>query len=118
MKMPLLENPELRNLLARLTVGMLGFMEGGNASYSEEDVDACREILISHAEKLDRIKDRAEAEDLVRATVLKLNTLNEGTGDLIETGQREEICEFIIKAGAIKGFNSQDEDVTEQWREW
>jgi hypothetical protein len=38
--------------------------------------------------------------------------------DLIETDQREDICAFIIRAGALAGFNEADEDVTEEWREW
>ena len=48
-----------------------------------------------------------------------MNELNHRTGhDLIETDQREEICAFIIKAGAIMGFNAEGQDVTDQWREW
>ena len=54
-----------------------------------------------------------------KATVLKLNDLNERAGeDLIETDQREDICEYITKADALLGFNTEDEDVTEEWREW
>jgi hypothetical protein len=98
---------------------MLSYMDSGEASYSEEDIDRCRDILISHAKALELVKDRAGAIDLVKATVLELNKLNQGAGEeLIETDQREEICGFIIKAGAIMGFNSEDEDVTEEWREW
>jgi len=94
-------------------------MEAANPNYSKSDIDKCRGILISHIQALERAKDRKEAIALVEATVLALNKLNQDTqGDLIETGQREEICAFIIKAGVIKGFNSVDEDVTEQWREW
>ena len=98
---------------------MLRYMDHGTASYSEEDIDSCRTILVSHAQALEQTKDRAAALELVKTTVTQLNTLNENAGqDLIETGQREEICGFIIKAGAIMGFNSEDEDVTEEWREW
>src|SRR5437867_10707516 len=117
--MPLLEHPDLRHGLARLTSGMLGFMDGGTASYSEDDIDRCRAILVSHAEALEHAKDRTAALELVKSTVTQLNTLNRDAGqDLIETDQREEICGFIIRAGAIMGFNSEAEDVTEEWREW
>jgi len=117
--MSLLEHPDLQQSLARLTVGMLGYMDGGTASYSEDDIDRCRAILVSHAQALEQTKDQAAALELVKATVTQLNILNEDAGqDLIETDQREEICGFIIKAGAIMGFNSEDEDVTEEWREW
>ena len=117
--MPLIEHPDLRRSLARVTSGMLSFMDSGTVSYSEDDIDRCRAILVSHAEALEQAKDRTAALELVKATVKQLNTLNENAGqDLIETDQREEICGFIIKAGAIMGFNSEGEDVTEEWREW
>jgi len=117
--MPLLEHPDLRHSLARLTGGTLSYMDGGTASYSEDDINTCRAILVSHAQALEQTKDRAAALELVKATVTRLNTLNQDAGqDLIETDQREEICGFIIKAGAIMGFNSEVEDVTEEWREW
>lgn len=117
--MSLLEHPDLRHSLARLTGGMLSYIDGGTASYSEEDIDRCRDILVAHAQGLEQMKNRATALELVKSTVIQLNTLNENAGqDLIETDQREEICGFIIKAGAVMGFNSEDEDVTEEWREW
>ena len=99
--MPLLEHPDLRHSLARLTSGMLGFMDGGTASYSEDDIDRCRAILVSHAEALEHAKDRTAALELVKSTVTQLNTLNQDAGqDLIETDQREEICGFINIDGA------------------
>jgi hypothetical protein len=117
--MPLIEHPDLRRSLARITSGMLSFMDSGTVSYSEDDIDRCRAILVSHAEALEQAKDRTAALDVVKSTVTQLNILNQDAGqDLIETDQREEICGFIIKAGAIMEFNSEDEDVTEQWREW
>ena len=117
--MALLEHPDLRSALARITTGMLGYMDSGTASYTEEDIDKCRDILTSHVAALEQVKDRASALDLVKSTVARLNRLNEDAGeDLIETDQREEICGYIIKAGAIMGFNSEGEDVTEEWRQW
>ncbi len=117
--MPLLEHPDLRQSLHSLTSGMIDYMRGGTASYSENDIDRCRTVLVSHAEALEQVKDRAAALALVKSTVTQLNVLNRDAGeDLIETDQREEICQFLIKAGAIMGFNSEDEDVTEEWREW
>jgi len=81
--------------------------------------DKCRDILTSHAQALEHVKDRTSALELVKSTVIRLNKLNEAAGqELIEVDQREEICGFIIKAGAILGFNSEGEDVTKEWREW
>ena len=48
-----------------------------------------------------------------------LNSLNARCGGtLIETDQREDICEFIIRAGCLAGFNGEGEDGTEAWRDW
>ena len=81
--------------------------------------DKCRDILTSHAQALEHVKDRTSALESVKSTVIRLNKLNEAAGqELIEVDQREEICGFIIKAGAILGFNSEGEDVTKEWREW
>ena len=55
----------------------------------------------------------------VKMTVLRLNKLNEKCDfQLIETGEREQIAEIIISAGNLKGYNSLDDDITEEWREW
>ena len=42
----------------------------------------------------------------------------DANGNLIETDQREDICDYLIKAGALLGLNEHDEDITEQWRQW
>jgi hypothetical protein len=117
--MSLIEHSELQRALTRLTSGMLNYMDSDEPSYTEEDIDKCRDILTSHVKALELVKDRAEMLKLVKSTVVQLNGLNQDTGgDLIETDQREWICEFIIKAGSLKGFNSENEDITEEWREW
>ena len=118
--MSLLDDPQLQRSLALLTGGMLDYLvHADSCSYTEEEVDRCRDILTAHAEALDLAQNREEALKLVQATVERLNHLNEGAGgELIETDQREEICDFLTKAGAIKGFNGEHEDVTEPWRQW
>jgi len=56
--------------------------------------------------------------EAVKAIVLDLNRLNkECGGGLIETGQREDLCELILTAAAGAGL-ATDEDITEKWREW
>lgn len=50
---------------------------------------------------------------------MKLNALNERCdGELIGTDQREYICEIIIRIGYLRGFNDENEDVTEALRDW
>ena len=104
--------------MATLLAGMRDFM-APDVSYDEQHVAECERILNEHATSIDRSRDAAAALVAVRNTVMKLNALNDRCdGALIETDQREQICEFIIQAGAMRGFNRPDEDVTEEWREW
>jgi hypothetical protein len=47
-----------------------------------------------------------------------LNELNDRCdGCLIETDQREQLCDILIAAAKNAGLDS-DEDITEAWREW
>ncbi|MEZ4843012.1 MAG: hypothetical protein R3A43_02040 [Bacteroidia bacterium] len=55
----------------------------------------------------------------VKKVVEKINDINsEGIG-LVETIEREAICEFIDEVVKLTGFQNPDEvDITEEWREW
>jgi hypothetical protein len=91
-----------------------------DCGYTQSDVDNCTEIvdafLDSVAEK--HALDEATILRAIQSTVEKLNMLNESCdGCLIETDQREDLCELILTA-AKRGGLETDEDVTEQWREW
>ena len=113
------ENEILKSIKLRLADGMISFMADGDVGYTKRDVEVCIQILDDFTDSISICGDRNAAMESVKATVLKLNDLNERAGeDLIETDQREDICEYIIKAGALLGFNTEDEDVTEEWREW
>ncbi|MEJ7594683.1 MAG: hypothetical protein WKF77_24400 [Planctomycetaceae bacterium] len=117
--MALIDHPDLRRMLLRIGNSMLSRMDIEHATYTEEHVDRCREILISHAEDIDEAQDEDSSAKLVRTTVLKLNQLNYDTGhDLIDEELREFICGFLSKAGSLKGRNAPNVDVTEVWREW
>jgi hypothetical protein len=117
--MKLAENLELIRIRASVLAGMREFLLECDVEYAEEDIISCGLILEDHLASIS-VADSAEfAFQCVKATVIKLNELNDQVGgDLIETDQREEICKFIISAGALLGFNDQDDDVTEKWRTW
>lgn len=109
----------LGSLKSRLLEEMYEFMLEADSNYDESDIETCDEILDQFLSTLADVTDKSAALDLVKQTVFALNSLNEAcNGDLIETDQRESICELINRAGAARGFNSDDEDVTERWREW
>ena len=116
--MNLIENPQLLEIKASVIEGMVDFMDEDTA-YSQSDIDECGQILTSHLTALSSCEDQSNSLEVVKATVIRLNALNDKADcELIETDQREQICEFIIQAGFLKGFNRSDEDITEDWREW
>ena len=47
-----------------------------------------------------------------------LNHLAERCDSLIETDQREQICELMIQAAHSVGVGDGQTDITEDWREW
>ncbi len=99
--------------------GMLDYMVDGETGYEKSHVEECNRILEQHLDALAGASDCASALECVKVTVLRLNDLNGRAGhELIETGQREEICEYISRAGSLLGFHDDAEDVTEPWREW
>lgn len=118
----------LLELRSRLLAGMVEFMEldadqpesRHDCGYSQADVDKCGEIVDSYLRTISEISnaDQVEILGLVQHTVEQLNALNDSCdGCLIETDQREDLCELILAAAEDAGLESR-EDVTEQWREW
>ncbi len=119
---------ELTEMKAEIIDGMISYMESDedddgdfDPGYSKDAVEECASILHKYLEELtspDLAADSAKIMAAVKGTVLALNALNEKCGgNLIETDQREGICELIIRAAAAAGLPSE-EDITEEWREW
>jgi hypothetical protein len=109
----------LRALKASLLEGMRAYMRRAGEPYSEADVQRCSEILDRFEAAISGAVAREDALAHVRETVLDLNALNNTCGgNLIETDQREMICELIIQTTARRGFIAPGEDVTLEWREW
>jgi hypothetical protein len=116
--MNLIKHQEIEEISNRVKQGMIDFISE-DTSYSEEEVGICMNILKKHLDELSKTKNKNEGMALVEKTVLQLNELNEKCEyELIETGQREDICEILILAGNEMGYNDRGEDITEEWREW
>jgi hypothetical protein len=116
-------NPTSDERLGKLKVslleGMREYMPSVDGSYQEADVQRCGEILDQFGAAISGAVGREDALAHVRTAVLDLNALNERCGgSLIETDQREMLCELIIATVARRGFISPEEDVTFAWREW
>lgn len=68
--------------------------------------------------------DAAEAAKLeaFQRAVLALNTLNEADESLIETGEREDLCDLVNLIASATGLNPADygdgEGPASEWRAW
>lgn len=114
-----IKNTEIQEIYSRLKENMIDFIEPGETSYNEKDVEKCMNIIDDYIINIEKTESKKEAMLLVEKTVILLNEINEKCEyELIETEQREDIAEIIILSGSLKGFNTRDEDITEEWREW
>ena len=88
--------------------------------FTVENIKATDEILDIYMNKLEGSVDKMSEQDIleyVKEVVIGLNELNEQFDYFIEILEREELCEFIIKAANAAGLETE-EDITEEWREW
>lgn len=114
-----MENQNIETQIATLKKSMSDYLASAHPTYTEKDIATCVSILTQYNVEMANSKSKETAMQLVKTTVLKLNELNDKAGgSLIETGEREAIASIIITAGYKKGYNSMDDDITEEWREW
>ncbi len=122
-------SPEVLSLKEDLLESMTGFMQGEDddegdsgfeAGYTQDDIDRCAAIVDHFLISLSKTRGDGEAIlETVKDAVLELNTLNDNCdGNLIETDQRETLCELINTAAQDAGLETDLDDVTEEWREW
>lgn len=114
-------------LKAGVAESMLSYMEEQIAQsfdpgYTVADVEKCGAILEGYLfSVLDPVirGDAVKIRKLVKSAVLSLNALNRDcAGALIETDQREQICDLIIGTYSRAGLETDEDDVTFEWREW
>lgn len=107
------------NPVSILKQSMTEYLETAQPLYSKKDIDECENILNDYLSKISQSKSKEEGMKIVQNTVEKLNALNEKCDfGLIETSEREQIAEIIILASSKKGYNTPEDDITEDWREW
>jgi hypothetical protein len=127
---------EIRKLKLELIQGMVDYMEYGGAAsktdpdydpdfdpgYAQAQVDQCSAILDTYLDAVAQAPENNKNQailEAVKTAVLDLNRLNEACeGSIIETDQREQLCEIIILAAGNAGLVSNEYDITEEWREW
>ncbi len=95
---------------------------GDEAGYSNEEIDKCAVILgqyLANVLSPTIYENSKKIMSIVHATVIALNELNAACDhSLIEIEQREKICELIFSAAANAGLRKDEQDITEEWREW
>ena len=110
---------DLNKLLGDLKTSMISYMQTAQPSYTMDDINSCETILKQYLADMLASKNKKAGMKIVKKTILTLNKLNSKTQEtLIETGEREQIAEIINLAASRKGYNSVDEDITEEWRQW
>jgi hypothetical protein len=110
---------DLDKMLSELKESMISYMKSAEPPYTMDDIDSCEKILKAYLADINASKNKEQGMEIVKTTVINLNVLNDKTEEsLIETSEREKIAEIIILASSRKGYNTVDEDITEEWREW
>ena len=98
---------------------------GGMEQYTQENCDSARDIfdnLISGLISIGQSAPENEKVELFKKAVEALNVLNNNEEGLIETGEREDLCELIDQITIAAGLNPSDysdgEGISDQWRDW
>ena len=128
--MPEFPDEPIDRVKARLLEGMVDFMEPDedepdegddyDCGYTQSDIDRCEELINDYLERLGAIAegDEIAIKGEVKRFVQALNELNgDCGGSLIETEQREDLCQIILVAARDRGLDT-DDDVTMEWRQW
>ncbi len=99
--------------------------EYGMSQYTQENCESIELIFDELIADLKTLAADATAEDkvlLFKYAVMNTNTLNYRIDDLIETGEREDLCELFdhitIAAGLEPEEFADGEGIADEWREW
>ncbi|MDO6490983.1 MULTISPECIES: hypothetical protein [unclassified Cellulophaga] len=101
------------------------FTEFNMEQYTEENCSAARHIfntLIANLITLGENGKEIEKVSFFETAVTELNNLNSNADGLIETGEREDLCELIdhitIAADLKPDDYADGEGLADLWREW
>ena len=110
---------QIDNLIGNLKKSMEDYLKDGNPPYSQNDIEECVSLLSDYTVNIYKSRSKKEGMQIVKSTIIELNTLNDKCeSSLIETNEREQITDIIILASNKMKYNSLQEDITEEWREW
>jgi hypothetical protein len=100
--------------------------DSGMEQYTPENCDKAQQIMDDLLSGLIQLGEKAPQSakvELFRTAVESLNELNDETdGSIIETGEREELCELFDNISLSAGLNPKDygggEGIASEWRDW
>ncbi|NHZ87733.1 hypothetical protein F2P45_01605 [Massilia sp. CCM 8733] len=119
-------NPDIASIRADLLDEMAAYMErcaedpDHEPPYGKAEIDQCASILDAYTAAIDKLPKPAERAAImkeVERVVVALNEFDERCGGIIETEEREKLCDIIYLLAKDAGLEA-DEDITEQWRDW
>ena len=101
---------------------MAAYMNGcKECGFTKADVAKCESLILTYLSALENLAEPTNEKIMqhVQTLVLALNELNEKTDFcLLETEERECICEIIQSSAITYGLTDPEDDITEEWREW
>jgi hypothetical protein len=102
-----------------------GWQESGLEQYTPEACSAFAAVIDMLIAELGQVgNDAAESVKLAafERAVIALNRLNEADESLIETGEREDLCELINSIAMAAGLDpskyGDGEGPASEWRDW
>ncbi|NHZ64819.1 hypothetical protein [Massilia genomosp. 1] len=119
-------NPDIASIRADLLDEMAAYMArcaedpDNEPPYGKAEIAACANILDAYAAAIDKLPkpaDHAAIMKEVERVVVALNEFDERAGGVIETEEREKLCDIIYLVAKDAGLQA-DQDITEQWRDW
>lgn len=97
----------------------------GLTQYTKENCDKTRKVfddLIASLIKSGENASEEQKKELFKTAILKTNQLNEEIDGLIETGEREDLCELTDKITIACGLDphkyGDGEGLASEWRDW
>jgi hypothetical protein len=97
----------------------------GMPQYSPENCDKAQKVLddlIGTLLELGEHSEEKQKVELFKKAITQLNTLNKEIDGLIETGEREDLCDLFDQITIAAGLNPKDyangEGIADMWRRW
>jgi hypothetical protein len=97
----------------------------GLTHYTEKNCNAIKKVFDKLINSLIAIGESASEKqkvELFKNAILRTNELNDEIEDLIETGEREDLCDLTNKITLACGLDPEKygdgEGLASEWREW